>query len=153
MKIRDYITKIGENKKVEDMQELGDMLAEIIYDMKESHPDEYKKYKRKLYIMAYGKVLTDEMKREWVEEMKPKAKWTEEEVKEVTTQAGSKIPYMSAYVIMNMFYSDMKTALGNGEDEESLQRYLQATNDWYFDEDVKGDGEEKLFDYKFYVVK
>lgn len=153
MKIREYISKIGENKKIEDMQELGDMLADIIYEMKESHHELYEKYKMKLYIMANGKVLTDDMKREWVKEMKPMAKWTEEEVKSVVSQYGIKVPYMSAYVILNMLYSDMKNALGSGDDEESLKRYLQATNDWYFDEDSKVDGEEKLFNYKFYVVK
>lgn len=153
MKIREYISKIGENKKIEDMQELGDMLADIIYEMKESHHELYEKYKMELYIMANGKVLTDDMKREWVKEMKPMAKWTEEEVKSVVSQYGIKVPYMSAYVILNMLYSDMKNALGSGDDEESLKRYLQATNDWYFDEDSKVDGEEKLFNYKFYVVK
>ena len=53
MKIREYIVKIGENKKIEDMQKLGDMLADIIYSMKESHPEEYEKYKMCLYEMAY----------------------------------------------------------------------------------------------------
>ena len=153
MKIRKYIDKIGENKKPEDMEKLGDMLSEIIYMMKESHPELYEKYKMELYVMANGKVLTDDMKREWVEEMKPSAKWTEEEVKSVITQYGVKVPNMSAFVIINMLYSDMKNAFGNGDDEESLKRYLQATNDWYFDEDAEVDGEEKLFNYKFYVVK
>lgn len=153
MKIREYISKIGENKKIEDMQKLGDMLTDIIYNMKESHHELYEKYKMELYIMANGKVLTDDIKREWVKEMKPMAKWTEEEVKSVVSQYGIKVPYMSAYVILNMLYSDMKNALGSGDDEESLKRYLQATNDWYFDEDSKVDGEEKLFNYKFYVVK
>lgn len=152
MKIKKYIEKIGENKNIEDMQKLGDMLADIIYMMKESHPELYEKYKMKLYIMAYGKVLTDEMKREWVEEMKPRAKWTEEEVKNVVTQFGVKIPYMSAYVILNMLYSDMKDVFGTGDDEESLRKYLEGTNNWYYDEDSKVDGEEKLFNYKFYVV-
>ena len=53
MKIREYIDKIGENKNPEDMQELGDMLSELIYMTKESHPEIYEKYKMKLYEMAY----------------------------------------------------------------------------------------------------
>ena len=85
--------------------------------------------------------------------MKPKAKWTEEQVKSVVEQYGVKVPYMSAYVIINMLYSDMQNSFGTGDDEESLKRYLQGINDWYFDEDAKVDGEEKLFNYKFYVVK
>ena len=60
---------------------------------------------------------------------------------------------MSAFVILNMLYSDMKSAFGDGNDEESLKRYLRGTSDWYFDEDAKVDGEEKLFDYKMYIVK
>lgn len=151
--IRKFISKIGENKKNEDMQKLGDMLADIIYETKESHPEMYEKYKMELYIMANGNVLDDDMKREWVKEMKPMAKWTEEEIKSVVNQYGLKVPYMSAYVIMNMLYSDMKKTLGTGEDEESLKMYLQATNDWYFDEDINSNGEEKLFNYRFYVVK
>ncbi len=82
-----------------------------------------------------------------------RANITEEEVKEVVNQYGLKVPYMSAYVIMNMLYSDMKNTLGTGEDEESLKMYLQATNDWYFDKDINSNGEEKLFNYRFYVVK
>ena len=152
-KIREYIAVIGDNRNPEDMEKLGDMLAEIIYMLKESHPDLYEKYKMCLYTMAYGKVLTDDMKREWVEEMQPRAKWTEEEVKSVANQYRIKVPYMSAYVIMNMLYSDMQNAFGSGDDEESLNRYLQGTNDWYFDSDAKVDGEEKLFNYKMYVVK
>ena len=39
--IRKYIEKIGENRNVEDMEKLGDMLSEIIYESKESHPDRF----------------------------------------------------------------------------------------------------------------
>lgn len=153
MGTREYIDKIGENKKPEDMQKLGDMLANLIDMTEESHPDVHREYKMELYEMAYGKILTDEKKRKWVAEMKPSAKWTEEQVKNVVTGYGVKVPYMSAYVIMNMLYSDMSSSLGSGDDEESLNRYLQATNDWYFDADVGTDGEEKLFNYKMYVIK
>ena len=79
-------------------------------------------------------------------------KKTTRRVKNVVTQFGVKIPYMSAYVILNMLYSDMKDVFGTGDDEESLRKYLEGTNNWYYDEDSKVDGEEKLFNYKFYVV-
>lgn len=153
MEIRKYIDKIGEKRNVEDMQKLGDMLSEIIYSTKESHPELYEKYKMELYVMANGQVLTDEMKREWVSEMKPLAKWTEDEIKTVAAKYGLKVPYMSAYVIANMLYSDMKNVFGSGDDEESLVKYLQATADWYDDEDSAVDGEEKLFNYRMYVIK
>lgn len=151
--VKDYMSKIIAKGKQEDMEELGEIFEEMFYELEEYDEKMYDKIGTKMYIMANGKVLTDDMKREWVKEMKPMAKWTEEEVKSVASSYNIKVPYMSAFVILNMLYSDMKAALGSGDDEESLSRYLKATNDWYFDEDAKVDGEEKLFNYKMYVVK
>ena len=89
MKIREYIKKIGENKKIEDMQELGDMLADIIYSTKESHHDLYEKYKMKLYKMAYGEVLTEDMAKDIVHEMKPSGEhWSIDQTSEVKKQYG-----------------------------------------------------------------
>ena len=151
MKIREYIAKIGENKKIEDMEKLGDMLAEIIYETKESHPEIYEKYKMCLYEMAYGKVLTKEMAEKWVENMKPSSKWNYDTTTEVKNKYGiNDIDEVSFYVVMNMLYSDMKNVLGEGDTEESLTNYIQATKDWLNDEDVK---ENKLYDYWKYVVK
>ena len=153
MDIEDYIERIIDNGKIEDMQELSDMLEDTMEIIKDYDKECYEDFEMKLYEMAYGKVLTDEMKREWVKKMRPMSKWTEEEVKDVVNQYGFEVPYMSAFVILNMLYSDMKSAFGDGNDEESLKRYLRGTSDWYFDEDAKVDGEEKLFNYKMYIVK
>ena len=151
MKVREYITKIGENKKIEDMKELGDMLADIIYDTKESHPELYEKYKMKLYEMANGKHLTKEMAEEWVEHMKPEAKWDYDTTTAVKNQNGiNDIDDVSFYVVMNMLYSDMSNVLGDGETEESVGYYIQATKDWLKDEDV---GKDKLYNYWKYVIK
>ena len=151
MKIREYIEKIGENKKIEDMKKLGDMLTELIYMTKESHPEIYQKYKMCLYEMAYGKVLTKEMAEEWVKSMKPMAKWDFETTSAVKNQYGiNNIDDISFYVVMNMLYSDMSNVLGTGDDEESLSNYIQATQDWLNDEDI---GKDKLYDYWRYVAK
>lgn len=151
--IKEYISQIVENGKQEDMEKLSDMLDDTIETIKENDPEKYKEYKMCLYEMAYGEILTDEMKEKWVRDMKPLAKWTKEEVESVVKQYGLKVPAMSAYVIMNMLYSDMKSALGSGDDEESLQRYIQATNDWYFDEDATNTQEAKLYNYWKYIAK
>ena len=153
MDIEEYIEKIVDNGKIEDMQELSDMLEDTMEIIKDYDKECYKDFEMKLYEMAYGKKLTDNMKREWVKKMRPMSKWTEEEVKNIVNQYGFEVPYMSAFVILNMLYSDMKSAFGDGNDEESLKRYLRGTSDWYFDEDAKVDGEEKLFNYKMYIVK
>lgn len=151
--IKEYISKIVENGKTEDMEKLSNMLDNTIEDLKELEPEKFNKYKMSLYEMANGKTLTDEKKDEWVKSMKPLAKWTKEEVESVVNQYGLKVPVSSAYVIMNMLYSDLKQALGTGDDEESLKRYLQSTNDWYFDEDAENTQEEKLYNYYKYIVK
>ena len=153
MEIERYIRKIVDDGDRREMEELSDILVEVVDIVKKYDEDCYREYKMKLYEMAYGKVLTDDLKREWVMKMRPNAKWTEEQVRSATERYGIEVPYMSAFVIINMLYSDMKSALGTGDDEESLNRYLRATNDWYFDEDVKVDGEEKLYNYRYYIVK
>lgn len=151
MKIREYIEKIGENKKIEDMEKLGDMLADIIYKTKESHPELYEKYKMKLYEMAYGKVLTKEMAEDWVKNMKPMAKWDYDTTTSVKKQVGiTDIDDISFYVVMNMLYSDMSNVLGSGDTDESISAYIEATKDWLHDEDI---GKNKLYDYWKYVVK
>ena len=37
---------------------------------------------------------------------------------------------------MNMLYSDFKSVFGSGDEENSLKMYIQASSDWYFDEDT-----------------
>lgn len=150
MSIRDYIDRIGENKKPEDMNKLGDMLADIIDMTKDSHPEIYEKYKMCLYEMAYGKVLTKEMAEKWVKNMEPPYKWDFETTSSVRKSYGlNDVDDISFYVVMNMLYSDMSNVLGSGDDEESLQKYIQATRSWLNDKDV---GKEKLYNYWKYVV-
>ena len=149
MKVREYIKKIGEKRSLEDMIELGDMLAEIICSMKETHPELYEDYKMDLYEMAYGKVLTKEMAEEWVKSMTPSAKWDFDTTTLVKRQRGIDIDDVSFYSVMNMLYSDMSNVLGDGESEESLSRYIQATKDWLNDSDV---AECKLYNYWKYIV-
>ena len=153
MDIEEIIQVIVDNGRVEDMHELSDILENTMEILEKYDKECYEEYAMKLYVLAYGKVLTDNMKREWVKKMRPMSKWTEEEVKNIVDQYGFEVPYMSAFVILNMLYSDMESAFGDGNNEESLKRYLRGTRDWYFDEDAKVDGEEKLFNYKMYIVE
>jgi hypothetical protein len=146
--IRKYIEKIGSNRNPEDMKKLADMLADLVCMLKDSHPDIYNKYKIDLYELAYGKVLNEDMADEWVSKMNPKAKWSREEVKDVISDYDTKIPLNSIFVIMNMLYSDMHYSVG-----EDVKTYVQATNDWYYDEDSTNTEEAKLYNYYKYIVK
>ena len=140
MKIREYIAKIGENKNPEDMEKLGDMLSEIIHDMKESHPDLYHKYKMELYTMAYGHTFTDEMAEKIVEKMTPyHMHWTKDQTTEVMRNAGIDLNENEFFIVMNMAYNDYHELF-----EEDTEKYIKFSTLFINDPDAK---EHKVFDY------
>ena len=144
--IRKYIEKIGENRNIEDMQKLGDMLSDIIYSTKESHPDLYKKYKLELYEMAYGKKINEEMADKWVKDMKPIGKhWTMEETTNAMQSLGYNFDKVDFYVVANMMYNDYYDLVK--EDEELA---LKLARDWLDDEDAKKD---KLYCYWKHIIE
>lgn len=147
-KVREYIEKIGENRKPEDMEKLGDMLAEIIYSMKESHHDLYEKYKMDLYVMAYGKTLTKEMAEEIVKDMRPAGEyWDIETTTAVKNQFGFKdISDVDFYVVMNSKYNDNKDTVDSfiENEDDKLKMYVSLAKDFIKDPDAK---EGKVFTY------
>ena len=134
------INMIVEKGKPEDMKELAYMMEEMIDKLDENCA---KKYKRKLYEMAYGKVLNKEMATEWVNSMKPSGKWTLEETTSVKPNAN--IKDLDFYVVMNMLYSDYHEILG-----EDTEMYIKLAVAWLTDEDVAKD---KTYNYRVYVVE
>ena len=144
--IRKYIEKIGENRNVEDMEKLGDMLADIIYSTKESHPDIYHKYKLELYEMAYGKTLSDEMAEKWVKDMKPAGlHWTMEETTSAMSSLNYNLDKIDFFVVANMMYNDYFDLV---KDDETLA--LKMAYDWLNDVDA---GDDKLYCYWKYIAK
>ena len=150
--MEEYIDKIIKQGTNEDMHCLKKILVKSLHEVEEHNPDMYKDFEMKLYILANGEVLTDEVKNEWVEHMEPKAKWTKSEVESVINARGISIPVSSAYVIMNMLYSDFKDVLGSGNDN-TLNNYVNLMNLWYNDIDAEHSQEHKLFKYYYNVVK
>ena len=144
--IRKYIEKIGENRNIEDVKKLGDMLSEIIYSTKESHLDLYKKYKLELYELAYGKKLNQEMAEKWVKEMKPVGlHWTIEETTNAMRTFNYNCDGTEFYVTANMMYNDYYNLVK--EDEEMALHLAYA---WLKDEDSK---EHKLYRYWKNIIK
>lgn len=128
--IRKYIEKIGENKNIEDMNKLGDMLTEIIYETKESHPDMYKKYKNKLKGMAYNYEIDKEMAKEIVEDMQPLGEyWNMETIASVIDGDSHKLEDM--YVVMNSLANDYQNVV-NLEDTNT---YIKMAHAWLDDVD------------------
>lgn len=154
MGIRKYIEKIRENKKTEDMQKLGDMLADLIDMTKESHPDIYEKYKMCLYEMAYGKVLTKDMAEEIVSKMKPYGEyWDYDTTTAVKNQFGIKdITDVDFYVVMNSKYNDNKDSVEKfiTDEGQQLEMYISLTKDFVNDIDAK---EGKVYTYFMTIPK
>lgn len=147
MRIREYIDRIGDNKNPEDMEKLGDMLAELICMTKEAHPEIYKKYKKKLYEMLYGKVLTREMAEEIVHDMKPYGEyWNFETTTNVKNQYGIQdISDVDFYIVMNSRYNDNKQTVDTYiQENHKLDMYVSLSKDFVLDPDAKPD---KVFTY------
>lgn len=152
MDIENIINEIVDSGNVEHMHNLSDILEDILEIIKQYDEECYKKYEMELYEMAYGKKLTDKIKTEWVQNLQPSAKWNIEEIEEIYSRYGIEMPLYSFFVIMNMMYSDMEKILGTGNDNDSLIRYIQASHNWYYDEDAINTQESKLYNYWKYIV-
>lgn len=152
--VKKYIQKIVEDGDREEMEELSDILIDVSTMVYNYDEKKGKEIEMQLYEMAYGKRLTDDMKRKWVEEMRPTAKWTESEIREIADNYGIDIPVLSFYVIMNKFSSDEGKAFkeDDGDEERSLKRYIEATKGWYYDADSTNTEEAKLYCYWKYIV-
>ena len=137
MEIKEYISKIAENKKIDDMIELGNMLAEIICSMKESHSDAYEKYKMKLYGMAYDHKFEKNMAKDIVTSMEPRGQiWTLETTKQVQEQNGlSGINPEDFYIVINSLGNDY----GDIISVENTDTYVKMTDAWINDTDAKDD--------------
>lgn len=131
MKIKSYISKIVENGKQEDMQKLSDILSEVICKMKEYHHDLYKHYEMCLYEIAYGKTISDEMRKEIVERIGEH--WNLEQTETVRNKYGyTNILPNEFNVVMNMAYSDYKEVFG-----DNVEMYAKFSKAFIMDDDAK----------------
>ena len=71
MDIKKKKKKIVDNGKIEDMQELSDMLEDTMEIIKDYDKECYKDFEMKLYKMAYGSHLNKSMAQNIVNKMRP----------------------------------------------------------------------------------
>lgn len=148
MKTKEYIEKIIENGKPEDMYKLNEMLDDLICDLKQDNPDLYKEYKNELYEMAYGYVLNQEMAEEIVKNMKPYGmKWTIEQTSDVKRDYGidDSIRKIDFFVVMNSAYNDFHNLF-----DEDISKYVEYTKSFIKDEDAV---EDKVYKYFTKIAK
>ncbi len=141
MDIEEYIEKIVDNGKIEDMQELSDMLENTMEIIKDYDKECYKEFEMKLYKMAYGNHLNKSMAEEIVHKMHPYGeKFTFEETRNLQRQRGiNDIDEVEFYIVINSAYNDYKDLFN-----EDLESYIRFTIDFIKDEDAK---EDKVFLY------
>lgn len=141
MDIEEYIEKIVDNGKIEDMETLSDMLEDTMEIIKDYDKECYKEFEMKLYKMAYGNHLNKSMAEEIVHKMRPFAeRWSFEETRDLQRQRGiNDIDEVEFYVVINSAYNDYKDLFN-----EDIESYIRFTIDFIKDEDAKQD---KVFIY------
>ena len=147
MDIEEYIEKIIDNGKIEDMETLSDLLEDTLEIIKDYDKECYKEFEMKLYKMAYGNHLNKTMAEEIVHKMRPYAqRWSYEESRNLQEQRGiNDIDPIEFFVVLNSAYNDYKDIFS-----EDVEGYIRFTIDFIKDEDAK---EGKTFKYFTEIVK
>lgn len=147
MDIEEYIEKIVDNGRIEDMESLSDMLEDTLEIIKDYDEECYKEMEMKLYKMAFGSHLNKSMAEEIVHKMRPfSEKWAYNEVKHIQEERGlNNISTPDFYSTMNMAYNDYKDIFG-----EDIESYIRFTVDFINDEDAK---QGKVFLYFTEIVE
>lgn len=147
MDIEEYIEIIVQNGKLEDMEELSDMLEDTMEIIKDYDKECYKEMEMKLYKMAYGNHLNKTMAEEIVNKMRPYGKrWSIEETRQMQEQRGiSNVSDVDFFIVINSAYNDYQNLFG-----DNIEDYVRFTMDFIQDEDAKQD---KVFLYYTEIVE
>ena len=103
MDIEEYIEKIVDNGKIEDMETLSDLLEDTLEIIKDYDKDCYKEMEMKLYTLAYGNHLNKSMAEEIVNNMRPFGeKFSLEQSREIQDRYNvNNIDLIEFYVVLN----------------------------------------------------
>ena len=128
--MKEYINKIVENGKQEDMDCLSDIMVDLLYGLKETNKDEYKKYKTKIKGMAYDYTLDDELAKEIVMDMKLLGEyWDIGTIKAAIEPDQHNLADM--YVVMNSLANDYSNVINT----EDVDTYIKMAHSWIDDID------------------
>lgn len=141
MDIEEIIQRIVDNGRIEDMNELSDILEDVLEVIENYDKDCYDKYAMKLYKMAYGSTFTRQMAEEIVSKMRPFGeRWSIEEIQRIQEQYGlNNVRTSDAYIVINSAYNDFRDLFG-----DDIEKYIKYTMNFIQDEDAKPD---KVFIY------
>lgn len=144
---REYLKKIVEKGTKKDMEELADLTCETIDHIKVCDEKLYDKIEKKMYEMAYGKVLTEDMAKKIIMNMRPYGMhWTLEQTKEVQRQYSlNSIEPIDFWIVMNSAFNDYYNIFN-----DNIELYAKFTKDFIDDEDAK---EGKVYTYFMKIPK
>ena len=141
------IEKMKERSSKEDLMCLADITDMALDTMKESNHEFYEHLESLIYETVYGKVISEEMAEDWVENMQPyHLHWTKEQTDSVMKQYAPSVKSLDWFVVLNMMYNDYRDVLETDE----VDTYAKLAKGWLMDIDAK---EGKLYYYYKNIVK
>ena len=144
---KEYIDMIINSTDDNKMHQLKEVLVNTISYISQVDPKIYAQIEDDLYEIVEGKKLNKERATQWVNKMIPKAKWTLADIETIKNEYKTEMPIIALYVVMNMLYSDLGDVLGEDNTEDTINKYIKASEDWYYDEDAAHTEDEKLYYY------
>lgn len=134
MEIEKYIRKIVNDGDRREMEELSAILVEVVDIIKKYDEDCYDEYKKKLYKMAYGNQINEEVAEDIVREMKPVGqRWSINETEQMQRDYGmDNIDPVSFFLTINMAFNDYRDVFG-----DNLDTYIRFSKAFICDEDAK----------------
>ena len=138
-----YIKQLDLSEHEEEVKEILDML---LCDTREKNMGLYKHIEGEMYEMVYGKKISEEMAKKWVEHMKDVGMyWNLNETTNAMHDLGYNHDKIDFFVVANMMKNDYEDLT---KDNDALA--LKLANDWLNDEDAK---DHKLYEYWKYIIK
>lgn len=129
--MKEYLKRIVDNGKQEDMECLGNMMIEMLYHLKDCGHNVYMKYKNKIIGMAYDYKINEELAHDIVSDMKPLGElWSMDTIKSVV---GEQHNLPDIYVVMNSLANDYKDVIST----DDVETYVKMTTAWLNDIDAK----------------
>ena len=128
--MKEYLKMIINNGKQEDMDCLGDIMIDALYELKESNYEKFKKYKNKIKGMAYDYKVDKELAKEIVEDMKPLGEyWDMETIASVILNDTHRLEDM--YIVMNSLVNDYQNVVKT----DDVETYIKMAHAWLDDVD------------------
>lgn len=138
-----YIEKIDFAMHKDKIKELIDML---MCDTKTKNYGLYEHIEGEMYEMAYGKKISEEMAKKWVDNMKPVGRyWTMEQTTKAMTDLGYNHDKIDFFVVANMMKNDYADLTA---EDDALA--LKMAHNWLNDKDAR---DCKLYQYWKHVIK